>query len=455
MTANDEPTLVDALERGGMIREIGAAIADGTPPLVLGVHGDWGIGKTSALQQLQFHLSGDCPHAEDEQVRHCANAGLAREDKDRFVTVLFEAWRYQYEPVPVVALLHEIRGQLDWWAKARNLTKKSAIVSLKAALEQIDSITGKIGFQGSKAVEQWSKYDRDQMAVDLPAKTIRDLLNKAIGDVLGVADNENRGEVEPTRRLVILIDDLDRCESEMAYRLLEGIKIYLGLNNCVFVLGMNQNVVEEAIAKNLAEGNEAPKHIRAEAYMEKLCQNVWRLPSVRRPDTFLDAHIGSTPEFRQRVTDATTGLVNWLPPNPRKLKGYANLLNRMAGRLDLDSVKELGLDDITTARMLLVVAYVYHSHHKLYVRWEASETFWDEIKVWATNSGQPSEEDYFKGYILPYKNESPGEDAPGEMTLTSRHPDPTLPTVFWIQPIVFELNDAVTAEQFRPFMDGV
>ena len=60
---NDEPTLLDALDREPLIREVGEAIAHCTPPQVFGVHGDWGLGKTSFLhhspwQNLDF--SGLC-----------------------------------------------------------------------------------------------------------------------------------------------------------------------------------------------------------------------------------------------------------------------------------------------------------------------------------------------------------------------------------------------------------
>ena len=47
------PPLLDTLERGPLIREVGEAIAHCRPPQVFGVHGDWGLGKTSILHQVQ------------------------------------------------------------------------------------------------------------------------------------------------------------------------------------------------------------------------------------------------------------------------------------------------------------------------------------------------------------------------------------------------------------------
>ena len=58
---NDEPALLDALERGELLEEVGDAIARCTPPQVFGVHGDWGLGKTSFLHQIQWYLTGECP----------------------------------------------------------------------------------------------------------------------------------------------------------------------------------------------------------------------------------------------------------------------------------------------------------------------------------------------------------------------------------------------------------
>ena len=65
---NDEPTLMDALDRKPLIKEVGEAIARCTPPQVFGIHGDWGLGKTSFLHQVQWYLTGECPQQSEDEI---------------------------------------------------------------------------------------------------------------------------------------------------------------------------------------------------------------------------------------------------------------------------------------------------------------------------------------------------------------------------------------------------
>ena len=123
---NDEPALLATLERGALIKEVGESIAHCTPPQVFGVHGDWGLGKTSFLHQVQWYLTGDCPQQPEAVTKEMKNQAPGVEDKPQaqncgkykavVQAVWFDAWRYQNEDAPIVALLHEMRTQLSWGA---------------------------------------------------------------------------------------------------------------------------------------------------------------------------------------------------------------------------------------------------------------------------------------------------------------------------------------------------
>ena len=469
---NDEPALLDALERGPLIEEVGEAVARCTPPQVLGVNGDWGLGKTSFLHQVQWYLTGDCPQQPESVTRDLKRrANEAEEDaptqrsgvyQDVVQAVWFDAWRYQNEPAPVVALLHEMRAQLAWGRRAVRSTGRASRVAVRGALLSMEELTKKIGFQYSKFQQASREWESENLAATLPSHTLREHLREAVRQLL---PEKRAGEAAP--RLVVFIDDVDRCEPEAAYRLLEGLKIYLTLDNCVFVLGMNQKAIEEAIAQRIGAGRSVrPQEanegygesaMRAAAYMEKLCQNVWRLPAVRRPAQVLDSLLEGTvqiPVVRDWVKQAIGEPAHpCLPPNPRRLKGLANLIGRLSARLPSQEGGSSDTAAIYEAQLLLVVAYIYQFHHDLYVRWEADPSLYNMIYEWC--SGTQQDREFLAPLRLPLLQVPHGESRLIPARLESTYPDPTEANVFWIQPLILRIGNEVDPTSFVRYLHGV
>ena len=474
---NDEPALLDTLDRGSLIQEVGEAIAHCMPPQVFGVHGDWGLGKTSFLHQVQWYLTGDCPQqpesVTDEMKRkaRATNGGDGEEHEPTqkggvhrgvVQAVWFDAWRYQNEPAPVVALLHEMRAQLARGRRVARSTRRTTEVAVRGALLSMEELTKKIGFQYSKFRQANREWESENLAATLPSHTLREHLHAAVAQLL-----PRKRDGKPAPRLVVFIDDVDRCEPEAAYRLLEGLKIYLTLDNCVFVLGMNQKAIEEAIAQRMRTSTDARSQepnqgygepmMRAAAYMEKLCQNVWRLPAVRRPAQVLDSLLEGTvriPVVRDWVKQAIGESEHpCLPPNPRRLKGLANLIGRLSARLPSQEGASTDPEAIYEARLLLAVAYIYQFHHDLYMRWEADPSLYNMIYEWC--SGTQQNREFLAPLRLPLLQIPHGEPGLIPIRLESTYPDPTEANVFWIQPLVLHIGNEVDPTSFVRYLHGV
>ena len=458
---NDEPALLDSLERVPLIEEVGEAVARSTPPQVFGVHGDWGLGKTSFLHQVQWYLTGDCPQqpeaATSGMKRRARAEGAAATQRsgvyrDVVQVVWFDAWRYQNEEAPVVALLHEMRAQLAWGHRVARSTGRTTKVAIRGALLSMEELTRKIGFQYSRFRQANREWEAENLSSVLPSHTLREHLHSAVAQLL---PKKRASEVSP--KLVVFIDDVDRCEPDAAYRLLEGLKIYLTLNNCVFVLGMNQKAIEEAIAQRMKSTSGDDPTMRAAAYMEKLCQNVWRLPAVRRPAQVLDGLLERTVQtsvVRGWVKQAIEELEHpCLPPNPRRLKGLANLIGRLSARLPSQEGASADPAAIYEAQLLLVVAYIYQFHHDLYVRWEADPSLYNMIYEWC--SGTQQDREFLAPLRLPLLQVPHGEPGLIPTRLESTYPDPTEANLFWIQPLILRIGNEVDPRSFVPYLHGV
>ncbi|HEY8902241.1 MAG TPA: P-loop NTPase fold protein [Chthoniobacterales bacterium] len=427
---SDEPCIdleqVPALKP--LIEQIGNAIAFSETPLVVGVHGDWGSGKTSFLHYLQYWLTGTCPQ----------NAGTTKlgkkEGHPHLAPIWFEAWRYQHESAPVVALLHEIRSQLSFRQKLFGGVTKLSEVAVRGALLSVEDVTKKIGFQASKIQSAGESWERENLAITLPSNQLRELLDKALGDLLGQSrDKETKGRID--RRLVIFIDDLDRCEPETAYRLLEGIKIYLNLRRCVFVLGLNQREVERALAKVIPSESGADlrneARIRAQEYLEKICANVWHLPLLANGDQIRLLKSWLTPALLpEDVLDTLIELIkdfDFLPPNIRRLKAFANNLARFFQRLNNPE-----RDASVTIDILAIASYLQQFHPRIWRLIECEPSFYQELRAYVrgTLNKRPTPKDrlpedsdlhpalaelvlpYVRGSLLPAAGETSRSSTP-------------------------------------------
>lgn len=367
---SDEPTLEDHLEHSPHVEAVGKLIESCQPPYVLGIHGDWGSGKTSFLRKLHLYLAGarsGYPNASELGKRLWRSSYTANRP---YETIWFEAWRYQFEPNPVVALLNEIRAHFTW---SRRLVGEAGKLTF-AALMSIEDLTKKIGLQPSKIQEGGERWEREQLAQPLPSQVCRDLLEQAIKTILG------KGR---TKRLIIFVDDLDRCQGQVAFRLLEAMKIYLSISSCIFVLGLDLRNVQQAVASELKrsgmvpdQGSVAPE-IYAADYLSKLFQSVYHLPALSRPEVYLRSVLRST-IFGDKLEQWIEPMAKYalLPSNPRKIKSFVNGLALYLSQLERRLVdRGLQLD----VQLALIVTYMNLLAHEVYRIVESDADFWPRL----------------------------------------------------------------------------
>ena len=299
------------------------------------------------------------------------------------------------------------------------------------------------------------KWEKANLAEKLSTDSIRGFLNETIKSLLPDGDGA---------RLVVFIDDLDRCNSTAAFRLLEGLKIYLNVPRCVFVIGMNEQALVDAISKELAVAKEtspAVVHLRAAHYLEKICTNIFRLPPPPDPLLHLAHWLDVAPE-QKLALQLALGSLACLPPNPRRLKALANQVLRFAERAKWPA--ETVAQEAYSVRVL-VAAYVYQFHRDLWERWCFQPRFWDEIKAWCC--GDIQEVSFAEESLprAPFPQRRPPEwigalrlpetRLPGQgegEPWQSNYPDPNAIEIFWIAPLVREKRDVLVERDFIPLL---
>ena len=317
---NDEWTLRDNLGHQNLVDNLITHISTITPPFTLGIYGGWGSGKTSLMKQVFYRIGGKTKsflfpfigNQEKEEI-NCENQEIIDqiEAKLNYEAIWFNPWKHEIESNPLLGLLHEIREHFNLYTKSSAEAKKLASVTVRTGIDILTSSIkeiSKIDLHTSNSEKYGEKYENNNFETKSTTQNFRIIFESSIKKLIG-----------KNKKLVIFIDDLDRCTDSTIIKLLEGIKLYLSTSNCIFIFGMDQTNVLKALKNN---------NINDE-YLDKLFQSIIRIPMSKNYEKFymntiIDNHFDDYLDNVTKKESFIQILISILEKNPRKIKNFMN-----------------------------------------------------------------------------------------------------------------------------------
>jgi possible P-loop ATPase len=303
-------------------------------PMSIALQGDWGTGKTTFLKTIEEDF---------------------KEKNDKIKTIYFNTWAYsQFNNCDGLyfSLISNIINQLD---VKDEIIKKDADDLLKKIYNILifcaKSFFGKkmFDFTGAdpKKIEailngQVQEVEEHSKAIQSLKETFAALVNKIVNSI-------NRNNVGNKARIVICIDDLDRLEPKRAVEVLEVLKLFMDVENCVYLLAIDQNVVVSGVRSKY--DSQMPEE-KCRAFFDKIVQLPFSMPvqSYKVKELiedmfgkdflgnykntiykFVQTNLGSNPRTIKRVLNRFCLLYTILESNNRKIqekyrKEYCSLL---------------------------------------------------------------------------------------------------------------------------------
>jgi uncharacterized protein YjbI with pentapeptide repeats len=214
------------------------------PKFTIGIFGGWGAGKTTLINSVDKALQTD----------------------ENLTRVRLEAWRYKREQFPLVSLLKSIAYALPAEKQFEDLKQKletSAINFLKTP-DIITSIISKYTSEedeiSHEMFDSFKKelYSKIQLISELDRDTVYfdgfEEIKKEIKNVR--LDN-------PAFRIIVFVDDLDKCSPKKALEILEMIRVFHEIEGFIYIIGISHEMmVNLSNIKNNEMSNEGERYIK-------------------------------------------------------------------------------------------------------------------------------------------------------------------------------------------------
>ena len=246
----------DAIGRNNEVFNFSELLSTLEGPYSVAIDSEWGSGKTFFVKQVKMLLDSLNPQSKVDKETSDKILKKFNLDKelnensekvdDSIYSIYFDAWKNDADDEPIKSLIYDIMLELNFKYNFSDTKLTDAGIR---ALKFLTPVIGGAVETGSKILD--SLLSEEELKPFIKKKSFE----KEIQNFISELPNE-RGN-----KLVIFIDELDRCNPAYAVKLLEQIKHYMEDDRIIFVFSVNINQLQHTIKHYYGNNFNATKYL--------------------------------------------------------------------------------------------------------------------------------------------------------------------------------------------------
>lgn len=383
-------------------------VGEAEPPITVGVFGQWGSGKTSLMRLIQQALA--------------ARAG----SEQRVEAIWINAWMLSSRETLWIAflqaLLSRIHSELGWyrriqfntrsffqrvqWSKLSRslllngyrfvltalpiilttLYARDASTALEEGTAVSSALAPALGGGLSSLLGLWLlvrpavQAAREKMTLNLDEILQDRPLAEQVSQLERLRDSFDvivQTWVGEQGRVIVFVDDLDRCAPDKIAEVFEAVKMFVGTKRTITVIGVDYGVVCKAVKRKYEMSDVGD----AVEYLEKLFQVPFHLPPLQ-PEQIEEFIRLQYPDVPIQDPDVPSVLAYGLEPNPRKVKQILNV-HRTALELANERWAAWDIEYKMDAELMAKILVIQSRFRSLYKQLRRHPHLLQQLDCWA------------------------------------------------------------------------
>lgn len=222
---------------------------------LIAIYGAWGTGKSCLMKTIYNKLN-----------------------KDKFDTLWFDTWKYEKDENLAYSLFKYIGKDTFWneFIKSGKNVLDNVYGIFKSLSKGVELNLGILNIKPGEALDEAEHKDQQINEKIEKQKCLWERINEFEETFKNIKFPKNK-------KLIVFLDDLDRCESENIVTLISAVKLLLSINNnIIFIIGIDKKAVTLALQNKYNND-----YNKADEYLEKIFPINFELSNNIQTQNFL------------------------------------------------------------------------------------------------------------------------------------------------------------------------